>query len=191
MKKYLTIPNLLTVFRMLGTAALAFLPPLTVPFFALYLICSATDIADGVIARKTGAVSDFGARLDSVADILFYAVILLRLFPTLRGTLPVQVWWLAGAALAFRLCAYLAAACRYRRFAALHTYLNKCTGALLFALPLLLLTPAAVPISFAVCVMGVLASAEELCLHLCSPAYDANVKSLLCLLRARGEKRQN
>ena len=108
-----------------------------------------------------------------------------------RGTLPVQVWWLAGAALAFRLCAYLAAACRYRRFAALHTYLNKCTGALLFALPLLLLTPAAVPISFAVCVMGVLASAEELCLHLCSPAYDANVKSLLCLLRARGEKRQS
>lgn len=191
MKKYLTIPNLLTVFRMLGTAALAFLPPQTVPFFALYLICSATDIADGVIARKTGAVSDFGARLDSVADILFYAVILLRLFPTLRGTLPVQVWWLAGAALAFRLCAYLAAACRYRRFAALHTYLNKCTGALLFALPLLLLTPAAVPISFAVCVMGVLASAEELCLHLCSPAYDANVKSLLCLLRARGEKRQS
>lgn len=191
MKKYLTIPNLLTVFRMLGTAALAFLPPLTVPFFALYLICSATDIADGVIARKTGAVSDFGARLDSVADILFYAVILLRLFPTLRGTLPVQVWWLAGAALAFRLCAYLAAACRYRRFAALHTYLNKCTGALLFALPLLLLTPAAVPISFAVCVMGVLASAEELCLHLCSPAYDANVKSLLCLLRARGKKRQS
>lgn len=191
MKKYLTIPNLLTVFRMLGTSALAFLPPLTVPFFALYLICSATDIADGVIARKTGAVSDFGARLDSVADILFYAVILLRLFPTLRGTLPVQVWWLAGAALAFRLCAYLAAACRYRRFAALHTYLNKCTGALLFALPLLLLTPAAVPISFAVCVMGVLASAEELCLHLCSPVYDANVKSLLCLLRARGEKRQS
>ena len=191
MKKYLTIPNLLTVFRMLGTSALAFLPPLTVPFFALYLICSATDIADGVIARKTGAVSDFGARLDSVADILFYAVILLRLFPTLRGTLPVQVWWLAGAALAFRLCAYLAAACRYRRFAALHTYLNKCTGALLFALPLLLLTPAAVPISFAVCVMGVLASAEELCLHLCSSAYDANVKSLLCLLRARGEKRQS
>lgn len=191
MKKYLTIPNLLTVFRMLGTAALAFLPPLTVPFFALYLICSATDIADGVIARKTGAVSDFGARLDSVADILFYAVILLRLFPTLRGILSVQVWWLAGAALAFRLCAYLAAACRYRRFAALHTYLNKCTGALLFALPLLLLTPAAVPISFAVCVMGVLASAEELCLHLCSPAYDANVKSLLCLLRARGEKRQS
>lgn len=191
MKKYLTIPNLLTVFRMLGTSALAFLPPLTVPFFALYLICSATDIADGVIARKTGAVSDFGARLDSVADILFYAVILLRLFPTLRGTLPVQVWWLAGAALVFRLCAYLAAACRYRRFAALHTYLNKCTGALLFALPLLLLTPAAVPISFAVCVMGVLASAEELCLHLCSPAYDANVKSLLCLLRARGEKRQS
>lgn len=191
MKKYLTIPNLLTVFRMLGTAALAFLPPLTVPFFALYLICSATDIADGVIARKTGTVSDFGARLDSVADILFYAVILLRLFPTLRGTLPVQVWWLAGAALAFRLCAYLAAACHYHCFAALHTYLNKCTGALLFALPLLLLTPVAVPFSFAVCAMGVLASAEELCLHLCSPAYDANVKSLLCLLRARGEKRQS
>ena len=91
MKKYLTVPNLLTVFRMCGTLALAFLPPLTVPFFALYLICSTTDIADGVIARKTGTVSDFGARLDSVADILFYAVMLARLFPTLWVTSPLRV----------------------------------------------------------------------------------------------------
>lgn len=191
MKKYLTVPNLLTVFRMLGTLALAFLPPLSAPFFVLYLICSFTDIADGMIARKTGTVSEFGARLDSGADILFYAVMLARLFPTLWVTLPVQVWLLVGAALLLRLCAYLAAACRYHCFAALHTYLNKCTGALLFVLPFLLLTPAVVPYSFAVCAMGVLASAEELCLHLLSPAYDANVKSLLCLLRAHGEKRQS
>lgn len=191
MKKYLTVPNLLTVFRMLGTLVLVCLPPLTVPFFVLYLICSTTDIADGVIARKTGTVSNFGARLDSVADILFYAVMLARLFPTLWVTLPVQVWWLVGAALLSRLCAYLTAACRYHCFAALHTYLNKCTGALLFALPFLLLTPIVIPFSFVVCVMGVLASAEELCLHLFSPVYDANVKSLLCLLRARDGKRQN
>lgn len=191
MKKYLTVPNLLTGVRMLGTVILACLPLLSVPFFVLYAFCGITDVADGVIARKTGRVSDFGARFDSVADIFFYAVMLIRLFPVLRETLPSLIWWFAGAVLILRIGAYLAAACRYRRFAALHTYLNKCTGAMVFALPFLLLTSVAVFFSFAVCAMGALASLEELCLHLFAPSYDANVKSALGLWGACGVKRQS
>lgn len=191
MKKYLTVPNILTFLRICGTAAIAFLQPLSLPFFVLYVFCCTTDIADGVIARVTDTASDFGARLDSVADIFFYAVMLIRLFPALWGILPFVVWWIVGGVLTVRLCAYVVAACRYHRFASVHTYLNKLTGLSLFALPLFLLTPAAVPFSFAVCGVGALASAEELLLHLFSRRYDANVKSLLCLAKKNVKNHQN
>ena len=37
-------------------------------FYILYLFCGLTDMIDGAIVRKTGAVSKFGARLDTIAD---------------------------------------------------------------------------------------------------------------------------
>lgn len=191
MKKYLTVSNILTCLRICGTVAMAFLRPLSLPFFVLYVFCGTTDIADGVIARITGTASDFGARFDSVADIFFYAVMLICLFPALCGILPSAVWWIVGGVLAVRLCAYVVAACRYHCFASVHTYLNKLTGLALFALPFFLLTPAAVPFSFAVCGVGALASAEELTLHLFSRTYDANVKSLLCLVKKNVKNHQN
>ena len=190
MKKYLTLPNVLTGLRILCAAVIAFLPPLSVPFFALYLFCGVTDVADGAIARGGGTVSEFGARLDSVADIFFNAVTLCRLFPVLSGLLPRAVWWVAGGVLAVRLAAYLAAFCRYRRFAALHTYLNKLTGILLFALPFFLLTPVAAAFSFAVCGAGAIASAEELVLHLTSREYDANTKSIFRLAQKNVKNHQ-
>ncbi len=190
MKKYLTAPNVLTCLRICGTVTILFLPPLSLSFFAVYIFCCTTDIVDGVLARMTGTASDFGARLDSVADILFYTVVLIRLFPALFEMLPAVVWWIVGGVLILRLCAYAAAAIRYRRFAAVHTYLNKLTGFVLFALPFLMLTPAAVPFSFAVCGVGALASLEELILHLFSGEYDANAKSVLILARQNVKNHQ-
>ena len=40
-------------------------------FFIFYLLSGVTDIIDGPVARKMGTCSEFGARLDTVADILF------------------------------------------------------------------------------------------------------------------------
>ena len=55
-------------------------------FYALYCIAGVTDMMDGAVARKTGSVSKFGSKLDSVADFVFIAVCLIKMLPTL--TIP-------------------------------------------------------------------------------------------------------
>ena len=49
---------------------------------------------DGVIARKTGSVSEFGSTLDSVADFVFITVCLIKLLPVL--TISTQLWIWVG-----------------------------------------------------------------------------------------------
>ena len=43
-------------------------------FFVFYLLAGFSDMIDGTIARKTNTASEFGAKLDTVADLIFYTV---------------------------------------------------------------------------------------------------------------------
>ena len=175
-RDFLTAPNVCTLVRIAGAAGLLLVRPLSAAFFALYTISGVSDALDGFLARRLRLASELGARLDSAADLLFYAVMLLRLSPVMWGRLPRWIWWLAAAALLLRLCSYLAAAFRYRRFASMHTLLNKLTGIMVFAIPYIMLWRGAAWCCAAVCVTGALASGEELLMHLVYPNYDPNRK---------------
>lgn len=96
-KQFLTIPNLLSAFRILLIPVIAWLYcgrgnyPLAACMLAL---SGATDIADGFIARRFHMVSDLGKVLDPVADKLTQAVMLgclLTRFPAIWGLLGVLV----------------------------------------------------------------------------------------------------
>ena len=71
--KIITIPNMLSLFRLLLIPVIMWLyivkedPALTTVILALSGI---TDIVDGIIARKCHMVSDFGKAFDPVADKL-------------------------------------------------------------------------------------------------------------------------
>ena len=127
-----------TSVRIIASLLLLFLPLRSARFIAVYTITGLTDALDGWLARKTGTASDFGARLDSVADRLFYGIVLFRLIPVLWQLLPVEIWYVVAAALLVRLAAYITAAVKYHQFASLHTWLNKLTGAAIFLLPYVL-----------------------------------------------------
>lgn len=172
------IPNCITAMRLGGTAVLPFLEPLSAGFYGVYTFCGITDILDGWTARKLKAANELGARLDSIADLLFYAVMLLRLFPILWRTMPSSIWYAVGTVLLLRLFSYGAAAVKYRRFAALHTYLNKLTGALVFAIPYSLRFSFAAAFCRIVCLVAIFATVEELLMHLRGGEYDGSVKSL-------------
>ena len=182
MKKLLTLPNLLTLTRMAGGLALFFLPPVTPAFFMVYTVSGVSDGLDGFAARRLGLASEFGAKLDSASDLIFFSAMLLRVLPLLWAQLPTAIWYFVGAILLIRMGAYLAAALKYRRFASLHTWMNKLTGFSLFFLPYLLGTGALLPYSAAVCLIAGLGSAEELLLHLTARDYDPNRKSIIQLL---------
>ena len=170
-----------TILRMVGTFGLALLNPGTLWFFAVYTIAGFSDVLDGWLARKTGTESDFGAKLDSIADLLFFPVMLIRLFPVMWEKLPVRIWYVVAGIFLVRLAAYFIAAIKYHRFASLHTRLNKLTGGAIFLLPYILAISTGVVYSWAVCALACAASLEEPAIHLRQKCYCADVKSILQL----------
>ena len=68
--------NIITCFRILCSIMLVFFPISSVHFFITYMLCGLTDVMDGIVARKTNTVSDFGAKLDTGADFIFVVVLL-------------------------------------------------------------------------------------------------------------------
>ena len=179
----LTLADIITLVRIAGTLLLAALKTLSPEFFIIYALTGLTDALDGWIARKTKTESTFGARLDSVADLLFYAVMLIRILPILVTILPGWIWYAVAAIICVRLLAYITAAIKYRRFASLHTYLNKLTGFSLFLVPFLLVTDIAVGFCMTVCAVAAVSSLEESVIHICNRDYCPNVKSIFMIKR--------
>lgn len=167
-----------TSVRIAASFLLLFFPLRSVRFFTAYTITGLTDVFDGWLARKTGTASEFGARLDSIADLLFYGIMLFRLIPILWQTLPTVFWYVVAAILLVRLAAYIVSAVKYHRFAAMHTWLNKLTGGAVFLLPYVLALSNGIVYSWAVCVLAFAASAEELTIHLCRQKYRADTRSI-------------
>ena len=125
--------NIITALRIAFAAIIVFVPTFSLIFYLLYFLCGLTDMLDGYIARKTKTESDFGARLDSIADIVFVAVCVVKIFPAV--SLNRWQWiWIAVIAL-MRVFNIVYGYIRKKKIIMLHTILNKITGATLFILP--------------------------------------------------------
>ena len=80
--KILTIPNLLSLFRLILIPVIVWLYWFRKDYFpagVLLIISGLTDLADGYIARHFNAVSNIGKILDPIADKLTQAAMLLCL----------------------------------------------------------------------------------------------------------------
>ena len=128
------VANIITFCRILGSIGLLFCPVFSDRFYILYLFCGLTDMVDGTIARKTGAVSEFGSRLDTVADFFFVTVSFAKLVPVIR--IPVWIWGWAAVIAAAKLVNLVRGFTQTKQMPALHTIANKATGLCLFLLPL-------------------------------------------------------
>ncbi len=70
------LANAITGLRILVSVVLLVCPVFSPIFYTLYLIAGLSDIVDGIIARSTNSVSEFGSGFDSIADLVFVAVCL-------------------------------------------------------------------------------------------------------------------
>lgn len=90
-REMLTLPNLLTLSRIIAVPLLAFLlwwPTWQLGYalaFGLYCLMGITDYFDGYLARSSGAVSRLGVFLDPIADKIMIAAVILVL--TAQGIL--------------------------------------------------------------------------------------------------------
>ena len=98
------------------------------------MFCGLTDMVDGTIARKTGAVSEFGSKLDTVADFLFVISSFVKLVPVIR--IPVWIWVWAAVIAVVKLVNLVWGILGRKQMPSLHTIANKVTGLCLFLLPL-------------------------------------------------------
>ena len=128
--------NLITTIRILCSIALLFCAALSPWFYVLYITAGLSDMVDGWVARKTNTVSEFGSKLDTVADIFFLVVCLVKLLPVLH--LPVWVYVWIGIIACIKVFNIVYSYAVRKQFLADHSILNKVTGAMLFALPLTL-----------------------------------------------------
>ena len=128
--------NIITGIRIVISVMLLFCPALSPVFLIFYIIAGIADMADGAVARKTGTVSEFGSKLDTVADAVFVAVCLIKMLPVLHVPAWLYIWI---TVIAFIKAANIAVGyIRHKEFISVHSMINKVTGGLLFIFPLTL-----------------------------------------------------
>ena len=86
------IANIITGCRIFCSILMIFFPVFSAEFYITYLICGFTDMIDGTVARKTNSISEFGAKFDTVSDLIFIAVSLFKLFPVIHITKWLWIW---------------------------------------------------------------------------------------------------
>ena len=175
----LTLPNLLTGFRFVAAPGLLWLAWQNhgIAFMILLAISFLTDLLDGLAARLTGQVSQFGATLDSWADVITYL------------TIALGCWWLwpdvvyrelffVGLIVASCLLPAFAGFSKFGRFTSYHTWGVKIAAASMgLSLYLMFLGGPEWPFRVAA-VICILAAIEEIALTLLLSEPESNVRSV-------------
>ncbi len=180
----LTLPNLLTGFRFVAAPVLLWLAWHNQPiaFMGLLAIAFITDLLDGMAARLTGQVTQFGATLDSWADVITYL------------TIALCCWWLwpdvvsrellyVGLIVASCLLPAVVGVFKFGRFTSYHTWGVKiAAAAMCLSLYVLFLGGPAWPFR-AAAVICMFAAVEEIAITLLLPEPESNLRSVWDILK--------
>lgn len=187
-KSKINAPNCITALRIVGTFVMFFTKVFTNEFYIVYTLCGITDALDGFVARMTKQTSEFGAKLDSVADLLFYGTMLFKILPEMLNAMPNAMPVMIASLVALRVCSYLIAAFRYRKFASLHTYMNKLSGFSCFLLPYLIWMNVPQNVVYSIVYgIAVVAGLEELLIHSSAQNYTRGNRTVITAVKDNKE----
>ncbi len=171
------LANIITLARIVLSLSLFFFTQHYPIFIIVYLLCGLSDIFDGYIARKAKMESTLGAKLDSVADLIMYGVIIAVLiiwdWQGVIGFIPAII-----IITLIRIINIVIAYFKFHQFAVIHTFGNKFVGLLAFTIPLIYIITHSFGIVWLVLSIALLASLEETCLIIRMKELDLNRKSL-------------
>lgn len=188
-KKIYSIPNLLSLLRLALVPVLAISAFLNeANIFLLFLaICLLSDLLDGFFARKLHQVTEFGARLDSWADMATYAMMILGLYLIWPTIFDEQFIYLVAATLSYILPVVIALV-RLGSFPSYHTWGAK-LAALLIAPAFYLLILSDKQLFFrAVIILHVVVALEEIAITFLLKKPKTNIASILTILNLRKDK---
>jgi len=114
---------------------------------------------DGPIARKLNKVSDFGSKLDTIADFIFLMVTLIKIIPNIDLSISIILWIILIALI--KVFSVLFGFINKGRLVVVHTVLDKVTGFVLFLLPLTISFLEISYTSIIVCIIATIAAIDE------------------------------
>ncbi len=192
-QKKINIPNALSFYRLLIFPVILFLA-LTgreQAFAILIIISLVTDVLDGMFARLLKQQTDFGARLDSIADFSTYFLVFLGIFLFKMDDFAPHI-------LSFSIFIGLLVSAlglsfiRFGRLPSLHLYSWKIGGyiqgiffALLFGYKF------HTPFYYFMIIWGILAFLEHIIIQLIIPEMRSNAKGLYWVLKERYADKNN
>ncbi len=187
-KTIYSIPNLLSLLR------LALVPVLALTaaqgqaswFLVLLAVSLLSDMLDGYFARKLQQTSELGARLDSWADMLTYAAMILGIYLLWPIIFEQQKIFLLAATLSYILPVMLALS-RFGSFPSYHTWGAK-LAAVLLAPAFYLLILADNQLFFrTVIVFHAVVAIEEIAITFILKRPRTNVSSIITLLSGKSK----
>lgn len=154
--------NLITSVRLIGAIVLIMFDIRSWAFLIIYAICGLSDALDGFVARKLHIESSLGKKLDSISDLLLYAVMLIKAWPLLASVLPKTGLYTIMGLILFRIILYPVYWLLTHQFLSTHSIYNKITSIMVFFLPFALQLPIARYYCYAAMSVAALSLIDEL-----------------------------
>lgn len=190
MNQLVTIPNLLSAFRLIAAPFLLYLAWTERPTLFLFMLAITlfSDAIDGFVARMMHATSEFGTKLDSWGDLVTCLVI------------PLCAWWLwpeivireAGfvfMAMASLIFPSIIGFLKFRQLTSYHTWSAKVVAVMMsVAILLLFMSDIAWPFRCAAILLS-MSACEEIAITFRLPELRSNVRSYWHVIHMAATKR--
>jgi len=181
-----TIPNILSIGR------LVLIPAMLIPsfligdetlarkvFLIMFILIGVTDKLDGTLARYLNQTSSLGAKLDTMADMVFYPFIALWLY-RFESTVVGEWWLLVYILLGLFFLKMLLGKVKFGEIPSFHTIGGKTFAASLFffMISAILYPDIAERLFPVLCAIGYLNQLEEMYIFITRDNVDENIKSV-------------
>ena len=153
------IANLISCSRIIMSVILLIPITFSIPFNVVYIYCGVSDVLDGFVARISKSESEIEDRLDSVADIIFVVVAMIKIVPVLNFNIGIIIWIVLIALV--KVVNVIVSYANDKRIALPHTIANKVTGFLLFITPFIIVNNNSIIFEIAICCIATFAAVQE------------------------------
>ncbi len=145
-------------------------------FLIIYSIAWFTDAIDGGVAKLTKSQSEFGSKIDDLADTTLIScmgiIMIIWLGKEFIQFIPFVIIFLA-----IRILNLMITKHKYGKTCIIHTYSAKALGLLVLLMPIVYLLTDSVIVMYVVVIAAIFVSLEETLIHSTSEQYDPDNKS--------------
>ena len=175
--KVFTIPNIISISRIILSPLMYFLWGNRVLLFLLLIVIGLTDVFDGYIARKLKQQTLLGAWLDSIADFVFFISFIV--FASIyESAYIVKLQYFIGIIILLKVFSGITGLIKFKQPGFLHTIGNKIAGTvIIIGICIFVLFDNTIVVEIGLYV-SILSALEEFLVILIAKMYTPNTKGI-------------